>query len=155
MMTSSNGNLFRVTGTLWWETTENRTAYQWTSLTKASDTELWCFLWSASEQTVERTIEMLVIWDAITLIMTSLWCRNVIVLMKSLSLASPEVVTMANCTTANDESFMKNDGISIWVLWSMFSVFCLSLCVSQCIILSQGSSGYSVSCTWYTVMSLI
>ena len=40
--------------------------------TKASDAELWCFLWSAPEQTVEQTIETLAIWDAITLIMTSL-----------------------------------------------------------------------------------
>ena len=41
-------------------------------LTKASDTKLWCFLWSAPEQTVEQTIEMPVIWDAIMLIMMSL-----------------------------------------------------------------------------------
>ena len=40
-------------------------------LTNASDEELWCFLWSAPEQTVEQTIEMSVIWDAMALIMTS------------------------------------------------------------------------------------
>ena len=39
---------------------------------KANDAEIWCFLWSAPEQTVKKTIEMPVIWDAITLIMTSL-----------------------------------------------------------------------------------
>ena len=44
----------------------------WIPLTKASDEELWYFLWSASEQTVEQTLEAPVIWDAITLIMTSL-----------------------------------------------------------------------------------
>ena len=45
-------------------------------LTKASDAELWCFLWSAPEQTVEQTMETPVIWDAIALIMTSLcWFR--------------------------------------------------------------------------------
>ena len=38
MMTSSNGNMFRVTG-LW--------GHWWIPLTKASDTKLWCFLWSA------------------------------------------------------------------------------------------------------------
>ena len=43
-------------------------------LTKASDTELWNFLWYAPEQTVEQTIETLVISDAIALIMTSLQC---------------------------------------------------------------------------------
>ena len=41
------------------------------SLTKASHAELWCFLWSGSQQTVEETIETPVIWDAIALIMTS------------------------------------------------------------------------------------
>ena len=41
-------------------------------LTNASEAELWCFLWSALEQTVESTNETPVIWDAIALIMTSL-----------------------------------------------------------------------------------
>ena len=67
MMTSSNGNIFRVTGPLCGEIT----GYQQTSFIKASDVELWCFLWSAPEQTVEWTIETSVIWDAIALIMTS------------------------------------------------------------------------------------
>ena len=44
MMTSSNnGNIFRVTGPLCGEFTGHR----WISLTKPSDAELWCFLWSA------------------------------------------------------------------------------------------------------------
>ena len=41
-------------------------------LTKASDAELWCFLWSVPEQTAEQIIETPVIWDAIGLIMTSM-----------------------------------------------------------------------------------
>ena len=45
MMTSSNGNIFRVTGHLCGEFTSPR----WIPHTKASDAELWCFLWSASE----------------------------------------------------------------------------------------------------------
>ena len=45
MMTSSNGNLFRVTGHL----CEEFTGPRWIPRTKASDAELWCFLWSASE----------------------------------------------------------------------------------------------------------
>ena len=49
MMTSSNGNIFRVTGPLCGEFT----AHWWIPLTKASDAELWCFLWSGPEQTVE------------------------------------------------------------------------------------------------------
>ena len=45
MMTSSNGIFFRVTGHLCGEFTGPR----WIPHTKASDAELWCFLWSASE----------------------------------------------------------------------------------------------------------
>ena len=45
MMTSSNGNIFRVTGHLCGEFTGPR----WIPRTKASDAELWCFLWSAPE----------------------------------------------------------------------------------------------------------
>ena len=41
------------------------------TLTKVSDAGLWCFLWSAPEQTVVQTIVTPVIWDAIVLIMTS------------------------------------------------------------------------------------
>ena len=48
MMTSSNGNIFRVTGHLCGEFTGPR----WIPRTKASDAELWCFLSSASESTV-------------------------------------------------------------------------------------------------------
>ena len=42
-MTSSNGNIFRVTGHLCGKFTGHR----WISHTKASDAELWCLLWSA------------------------------------------------------------------------------------------------------------
>ena len=38
---------------------------------KASDAELWRFLWSAPEETDEPMIQMPVIWDAIALILTS------------------------------------------------------------------------------------
>ena len=38
MMTSSNGNIFRVTGPLWGEST----GHWWIPLTKANDAELWC-----------------------------------------------------------------------------------------------------------------
>ena len=43
MMTSSYGNIFHVTGPLCGEFTGLR----WIPQTKASDAELWCFLWSA------------------------------------------------------------------------------------------------------------
>ena len=42
-------NTFRVAGSLWGEFTGDR----WIPLTEASDAELWCFLWSAIEQTIE------------------------------------------------------------------------------------------------------
>ena len=67
MMTSSNWNILRVTGPFRGE----YTGYRWIHLTRASDSELWCFL-SAPEQTVEQTVETPVIWDTIALIMTSL-----------------------------------------------------------------------------------
>ena len=49
VMKSTNGNIFRVTGHLCGEFTGRR----WISRTKASDAELWCFLWSAPEWTFE------------------------------------------------------------------------------------------------------
>ena len=45
MLTSPNGNIFRVTGHLCGEFTGHR----WIPPTNARDAELWCFLWSASE----------------------------------------------------------------------------------------------------------
>ena len=45
MMTSSNGNIFRVTGPLCGEFIGHR----WIFRTKASDAELWCFIWSPPE----------------------------------------------------------------------------------------------------------
>ena len=45
VMTSSNGNIFHVTGHLCGKFTGPR----WISRTKASDAELWCFLWCTPE----------------------------------------------------------------------------------------------------------
>ena len=72
IMTSSNGNIFPVTGPLWGEST----GYRWIPLSKASDAEPSCFLWSAPEWTVEQTIGTVVIWDVIALIMTSLLIKQ-------------------------------------------------------------------------------
>ena len=58
----------RVTGPLWGEST----GLPMVHLTKDSDAEFWCFLWSAPEQTIEQTTETPVIWDSIAPIMTSL-----------------------------------------------------------------------------------
>ena len=67
-MTSSNGNIFRVTGPL----CGDYTGHRWIPFTKASDAELWYFLSAEPEQTVEYTIKTLVIRDPIVPIMTSL-----------------------------------------------------------------------------------
>ena len=68
IMASSNGSIFRVTGPLCGEFTGHR----WIPLPKASDAELWCFLWSTPKQRAALTLETPVIWDAIALIMTAL-----------------------------------------------------------------------------------
>ena len=57
---------FCVTGPLLMESTGR----WWIYLTKANVAELWCFLWSTPEETVEQTLKTLVIWDAT---MYSLW----------------------------------------------------------------------------------
>ena len=49
-MTSSNGNIFRVTSPLWGEFTGHR----WIPLTKASDAEPSCFLWSAPKKRLSK-----------------------------------------------------------------------------------------------------
>ena len=66
-MTLSNGNIYRLTGPLCGEFTGHRRIL----LPKASDAELWNFLWSALKQSAEQTTETPVIWDASALIMTS------------------------------------------------------------------------------------
>ena len=66
MMTSSNGEFSALLNLC------ESTAHRWIPFTKASDAELWNFLWSAAVQTVKQTIGTPVIWDAITFIMTSL-----------------------------------------------------------------------------------
>ena len=50
MMTSSNGNIFHVTGLSCGEFIGHR----WIPGTKASDVKLWCFLWSASEPQLRK-----------------------------------------------------------------------------------------------------
>ena len=56
----------------YWPFVKGSTGHRWITSTKASDAKLWCFLWSAHEQTVKLTLETLVIWEAIALIMTPL-----------------------------------------------------------------------------------
>ena len=71
MMTSSNKNIFGVTGLLWGKSTGHR----WIPLTKASDVGFWCFLWCAPGRRVEQIDEMLVIWDTMMLIVSLTHCN--------------------------------------------------------------------------------
>ena len=57
ILTSSTFYIFRVSGPLWGESAGHRRI----PLTKTSDAELWCFLWSAPDQTVGQTIKKPVI----------------------------------------------------------------------------------------------
>ena len=52
MISSSNRNIFRVTGPLCGEFT----GHLWILCTKASDAELWCFLWSAPGCSVNNRV---------------------------------------------------------------------------------------------------
>ena len=65
MMTSSNENIFRVTGPLWGESTSHR----WIP---AQRPMMWNFdvFFDLRLETVEQTVETPVIWDAIERIMT-------------------------------------------------------------------------------------
>ena len=49
MITSSNENIFRGAGPLWWKSTGHR----WFPLAKVNDAQLWCFLSSAPEQAAD------------------------------------------------------------------------------------------------------
>ena len=70
MVTSSNGNIFRVTGHLCGEFTGNRLIPRTkASVTRSFDVSIDLRL----ELTLEETIKRLVIWDAIAPIMTSLY----------------------------------------------------------------------------------
>ena len=58
----------------YWPFVREATGHRWISLAKTSDAALWCFLWSALEQTVKQTAETPAIWDTMAFIMTSLLC---------------------------------------------------------------------------------
>ena len=62
-MTSSYRNVFRIKDPWWGEFTGDR----WTLCTKGHDADLWCFICSSPEQTVEK-FEVPVIWGDMTLV---------------------------------------------------------------------------------------
>ena len=106
MMTSSNGNIFRVTGPLCGEFTGHR----WIPLTKASDAELWCFLWSASwingwvnNREAGDLRRNRAHYDVIA--MYTRWNGNVVSLVKFSSSDVLEVVKMTTSNATRDENF--------------------------------------------------
>ena len=68
-MTLENGNVFRATGLC----EGNPPVTGGFPSQKASNADLWCFLWSAPEM-FEQSFETPVIWDAITLIKIEPFC---------------------------------------------------------------------------------
>ena len=80
-MVSELWPMYRAAGPRWWRRHQMKTffplcgeitGHRWIPLTKASDAELWCFLWSVPEQKVEKTFGTPVIWNTIEFIITSL-----------------------------------------------------------------------------------
>ena len=96
------------------------TGHRWIPRTKASVAELWCFLWSAHEYTVEQTIVRQVIWDAITLIMTpSQWIWSGSVLFQLLIITRGCISAMIwRCASflANGSTAFKWKLCSHWII---------------------------------------
>ena len=103
MMTSSNGIIFRVTGSLCGEFT----CHRWIPLTKASDAELWCFLWYApwingwvSNREAGDLRHHRAHYDVIVMLnlltkTSQCWKFKVVTVSTLCSLATPKVVTSA------------------------------------------------------------
>ena len=94
MMTSSNGNIFRITGPFvrgnQWSPVDFPHKGQWRG---ASDAELWCFLWCAPEHMVGQTVETPVVWNTLSLNVTLLkWPGEVVMRRWSGSLLVWELV---------------------------------------------------------------
>ena len=114
MMTSSNGNIFRVTGPLWGESTDDR----WITLTKAGG-DLWLYPWSVPEQTVAQ-IETLVIWNPIAFIMTSQSC---FVSATSRCSTSTSVVMYATLDSSHEEVICCAFFRKMTMLWQNHTLY--------------------------------
>ena len=107
----------------YWPFVRETTCHWLIPLTKASDAELCCFVCSTPEKTVEQTIEMPVIWDAIALIMTSLWWKSGSGHRTLLSLVAPGIVaTTAGSANDNNVGIVCGDLVFFhWPLWREFT----------------------------------
>ena len=63
-----DGNIFRVIGPFWREST----CHRWIPLTKANDADFYVNFDARLKKTVVQTVEMSVIWDAMVIFATSL-----------------------------------------------------------------------------------
>ena len=128
---------FFVTGPLCGEFTGQR----WIPRTKASDAELWCFLWSVPKQTVEQTMARLVIWDAIVLIIVRraglLWSQQdfewrwSVPLFKCLTVLEFSFILFDLCLLITFFNFIMNyvPIVTFWIftyhkIWILSIMFC-------------------------------
>ena len=122
MMTSSNGNIFRVTGHLCGEFIGHR----WIPRTKASDAELWCFLWLngwVNNREAHYDVNVMKMWVA--------WYfeyhRRCIIPQQiddtlfdwSLSILSAH---MAQPSEFSDVTIQKSKSVDIWNLFANYSM---------------------------------
>ena len=101
-------NIFLVTGTLWGVSTGHR----WIPLTKASDAELWRFLWSGLEQTAEQTIETLMFETPLR----SLWRHCNVMFIKP-----GQGTTKARQLRKNVEKWLHQSIFAREIFWSEFN----------------------------------
>ena len=123
---SSNGNIFRVTGSLWGESNRQ----QLISLTKAM--VLWCFLWCVPEQTVEQSVNMPVICDITVMALQWLWVRqnmNKSLYSQNISLTLPW--------------WVSNEMYFVMILETIDHVIVALFCISQYIWLMEMFDGLS------------
>ena len=98
----------------WWRTATTNLGHRWITHSKGSDAELWSFLWSVRDQTVEQTMETPVIWGVIALIMTSLlylWSK----LMRVYCVNSYYLKTFISLFLSAD---IHEQTVDILVMWS-------------------------------------
>ena len=161
-MMSSNGNIFHVTGPLWEESTGDR----WFPLTKASDVELWCFLWIngwANNQDAgdlrhhhthhDVTVMLLLVTFLYTVIMWSLTNRTVTTTNWAIS-----QIPQCTCSISHNAPFRTEMCTSLfWMvhcgIWNKCTVGFVRLVYSMC--LQTKWSTHYVMIIWHMVNGAI
>ena len=94
---------------LWWKSIGHR----WIPLTKASDAELWCFLCSAPEQTVEQTIET----PLSSTTSRSLWRHYNV---EKWVPANEEISFCTAVTVCTNRRLISRDGLCLYAWWCWY-----------------------------------